>query len=242
MIPRLVAALTLGLAAGLANISTTRAVSAHDTPEYEVVDGAILVFGHRLETDNPLPKQGNCDECWPIGFHRSPTGRWILIVSDVMFTANDVWLYDAGSKVTPRHLIDKRRGRHLETNWLSDRVFEVRWIGMGYSTSLLFDAANPGAGRAMDDLLLYDVERDVYVRYDYDNETSSDMIEIGSVFSRLGRVEHFPIALGGDSRVDAIYKFKSVEIAGSSVIVTHATSGEVLVSDEFSPQVLAGTR
>lgn len=211
--------------------------------EYEVVDGAVLVFGHRLETRNRLPKIGDCEDCTAIGFHYSPDGRWILIESDVRFTDNDIWLYDTRTGAMPNHVVDKRHGKHLETNWLSDRIFEVRWIGMGYSRSLLFDAENSGSGKALADLMLYDAERDVYVRYQYDKSRSSDMIEIGSVFSAANKAERFPIALDYKYYAEWMFQVESVAIEGSRVVVTHLIKGDkVTVRSEFSPQVLSGAQ
>ena len=176
VIPGLLAAVLLAAPSAFAETKTT-------SPEYDVVEGAVLVFGHRLETENPLPEIGDCEGCGKIGFVSSPGGRWVLIVSDVRFKANDVWLYDTANGAMPVRLAGKRRGRHLTTTWFSDHVFELRWAGVGYSTSLLFEAAEPGAGRALDDLLFYDAARDVYVRYFFDEEAASDMVEIGAVFA-----------------------------------------------------------
>ena len=240
VLPYFIRAVAACLAVALSTAPGTWAATGTAQFDYEVVDGAILVFGHRLETDNPLPVPGDCEACSPIGFHRSPDGRWILIVSDVRLTANDIWIYDTSTGAAPRHVIGERHGRHLDTNWHSDSVFELRWIGMGYSRSLLFDAPNPGAGTALDDLLRYDAVRDIYVRYRYDDKAFSDTIEIGSVFSPAGKTERFPVVLGGTSRADAIYQFESVEISGSSVFVTYIADGKVTVTAEFSPEILRG--
>ena len=239
---RLIRALAACLALLVVISSGVPAATKTAKPDYEVVDGAVLVFGHRLETENPLPKIGDCEACGAIGFHRSPDGRWILIESDIRFTANDIWLYDTRTGAMPKHVVDKRHGRHLETHWLSSRVFEARWSGMGYSRSLLFDVANPGKGKPLSDLLLYDAERDVYARYRYDAETSAHEVEIGSVFSPGGEAERFGVALDVEYLSDAIFQFESIEIDGLDVVVTYDTKARGQVEDRFSPRVLSGAR
>lgn len=239
---RLIRALALCLAAALSSAPGARAAGGGGDIDYAVVDGAVLVFGHRLETRNPLPEIGDCEGCGAIGFHRSPDGRWILIVSDVRFTDNDIWLYDTSTGAMPNHLVGKRQGRHLETDWLSDRVFEVRWGGMGYSGSLLFDAASPGAGRALANLLLYDAARDVYVRFHYDKHTRANMIEIGAAFSASTWASRYPIVLDNEYPSDSIHQFESVEIDGAHLIVTYKTKAGGPVTKRFTPQILDGAR
>jgi hypothetical protein len=241
-LPRLIRALAACLAGALLGVPGAGAAGGGGDIDYAVVEGAVLVFGHRLETENPLPGIGNCEGCGAIGFHRSPDGRWILIVSDVRPTDNDIWLYDTRSGAMPKHLVDKRRGRHLETGWLSDRVFEVRWAGMGYSSSLLFDAAGPGAGKALDNLLLYDAARDVYVRFHYDADRSASMVEIGLAFSASVGVERFPVALDNEYLSDWRDQFEGIEIDGAHLVVTYHTKARGPVTDRFAPQTLAGAR
>ena len=220
------------------------AATATPAPEYEIVDGAIVAFGHRLLPGEPLPEASECDDCGPIhsvGFNHSPDGRWILIVSDVRLAGNDIWLYDTRTEAMPIHVVDRRRGRHfLGAEWHSGRVFEVSWGGMGYTTSLMFDVENPGDYRELDHLLLFDAGRDVYVRYLYDFETATDAIEIGSVLSAGGETERFPIALDNEYLSDSRFMIEAVEIDGTSLIVTYNTTAQGLVREEFSPQLLGG--
>lgn len=235
-------ALAACLAVTLLTAPGVQAATGTAKIDYEVVDGAVLVFGHRLETSNPLPKIGHCEECGVIGFNHSPDGRWISIESDVRFTDNDIWLYDTSTGAMPKHLVNKRHGRHLETNWLSDRVLEVRWTGMGYSSSLLFDAVSPGAGKALADLLLYDAARDVYVRFLYDTDTSANLVEIGSAFSASAGTERFAIALDNEYLSDWRSRIEDVEIDGAHLVVTYKTTARGLVTARFTPQILGGTR
>ena len=222
-------------------------VAATETPapEYEIVNGAIVAFGHRLVPREPLPEASECDDCGPfhsVGFNHSPDGRWILIVSTVHLAGNDVWLYDTRTEAMPIHVVDKRRGRHfLGAEWHSGRVFEVSWGGMGYMTSLMFDVENPGDPRELDDLLLYDAGRDVYVRYLHDFETATDAIEIGPVLSFAGETERFPIALDNEYLSNSRFMIEAVEIDGTSLIVTYNTTAQGLVREEFSPRFLGAT-
>lgn len=236
--------LSLALAICLAATLTPGAGAAtgNGDVDYEVVDGAVLVFGHRLATGNRLPETGDCERCGAIAFHRSLDGRWILIVSDVRFTDNDIWLYDTSTGAMPNHVVDKRRGRHLETSWLSDRVFEVRWSGMGYSNSLLFDVARSGDGVALANLLFYDSARDVYVRFHYDAQLSASMVETGSAFSASAGVERFAVALDYEYLADWRDQFESIEVDGAHLAVTYKTKARGLVTDRFSPQILEGAR
>lgn len=242
ILPRFIRALAACLAVALLAAPGARAASVSDDIEYQVVEGAVLVFGHRLETENPLPGIGDCEGCGAIGFHRSPDGRWILIVSDVRFTDNDIWLHDTTTRARPTRVVDARGGRHLETDWLSDRVFDVRWSGMGYSNSLLFDVARPGDGVALANLLRYDAARDVYVRFHYDAQLSASMVEIGSAFSASAGVERFPVALDNAYLSDWRDQFESVEIDGAHLVVTYKTKARGPVTDRFAPQILAGAR
>lgn len=225
-------------------IQSPLAATEPPTPEFEIVNGAIVAFGHRLVPREPLPEAREADDRGPyhsVGFNHSPDGRWILIVSDVHLAGNDVWVYDTRTGAMPIHVVDKRRGRHfLGVEWHSGRVFEASWGGMGYMTSLMFDAENPGGHKEIDDLLLYDAGRDVYVQYLRDTATSTDVIEIGSVLSTAGETERFPIALDNKYQSDSRFMIEAVEIDDTILIVTYNTIAKGLVREEFSPRLLAG--
>jgi hypothetical protein len=239
---RFIRALAACLAVALLAAPGAGAAGGGGDIDYAVVEGAVLVFGYRLETLNPLPEIGDCEGCGAIGFHRSPDGRWVLIVSDVRFTDNDIWLYDTTTRARPARVVDARGGRHLETNWLSDRVFEVRWSGMGYGNSLLFDVARSGDGVALANLLFYDAARDVYVRFHYDAQLSASMVETGPAFSASTGVERFTVALDNEYLSDWRDQFEGVEIDGAHLVVTYHTKARGPVTDRFAPQILAGAR
>ena len=213
-----------------------------DDFRYEIVDGAIVVFGHTLVPGDPLPEAGECDDCGPfhsVNFVRSPNERWILITSDVHLANFDAWIFDTQSKAAPNHIADKRRGRHFTgTEWHSDYRLELSFGGMGYSTSLFFDAANPNGAKKIDDLLLYDAERDVYVRYLHDFETWKHQIEVGPVFFVDGEIERFPIALDNEFLSESRLMIESVEIDGTSLVVTYDTTARGKVREVFYSRVL----
>ncbi len=214
-----------------------------DDFRYEIVDGAIVVFGHTLVPGDPLPKAGECDDCGPfhsVNFVRSPAERWVLIISDVHLANFDAWIFDTKSKAAPKRITDKRRGRHFTgAEWHSDYRLELSFGGMGYSTSLLFDAESSNGAKVIGDLLLYDAERDVYVRYLHDSETWTKIIEVGPVFSDVGAIDRFPIALDNEYLSESRFMIKSVQIDDTSLVVTYDTTARGKVRDVFFPQVLA---
>jgi len=213
-----------------------------DDFRYEIVDGAIVVFGHALVPGDPLPKAGECDDCGPfhsVNLVRSPDGRWILIISDVHLANFDAWIFDTQSKAAPKRITDKRRGRHFTgAEWHSYYRLELSFGGMGYSTSLLFDAASSNGVKEINGLLLYDAERDVYVRYLHDFETSADKIEVGPAFSANDGIDRFPIALDNEYLSESRFMIESVEIDGTSLVVTYDTTARGKVREVFYPRVL----
>lgn len=81
-----------------------------DDFRYEIVDGAIVVFGHTLIPGDPLPKAGECDDCGPfhwVNLVRSPAERWVLIISDVHLANFDAWIFDTKSKAAPSRFMIK---------------------------------------------------------------------------------------------------------------------------------------
>ena len=215
---------------------------AADDIEYRLVDGAIVVFGHTLTPAEPLPDNIKCEECG--AFHsvslvQSPDKRWVLIISDVRLQNFDAWVFDTQSKSAPRRITDTRRGRHFTgVEWHSDDRLELSFGGMGYTTSLLFDAARAGGPKVIDNLLLYDGNRDVYVRYLYDSETSTDRVEVGRVFSVDEAIERFDIALDNKYVSNSRFMIQSVQIDGANLLVTYDTTARGKVRDVFEPRAL----
>ena len=210
--------------------------------EYKVVDGKIVVFGHTLVPREMLPENEVCEECESIhsvGFVRSPDERRVLIISDVHLANFDAWVFDTQSNAAPIRVADKRRGRHhSQSEWHANDRIELFFGGMGYSRSLFIDVAKPADARVIDDPLLYDTDRDVYVRYVYDSDTGTDQIEIGGVFSADRTVERFPIALDNEYQSDSRFMIESAEIDGKDLIVTYNTTAKGEVRDVFNPSVL----
>ncbi len=164
-----------------------------DDFRFEIVDGAIVVFGHALVPGDPLPKAGECDDCGPfhsVNLVRSPEGRWILIISDAHLANFDAWIFDTQSKAAPKRITDKRRGRHFTgAEWHSYYRLELSFGGMGYSTS--FDG-----------------------------------------------IDRFPIALDNEYLSESRFMIESVEIDGTSLVVTYDTTARGKVREVFYPRVL----
>lgn len=213
-----------------------------DDIEYMIVDGTIVVFGHTLVPRETLPEIEVCEECvsmHSVGFVRSPDERRILIISDVHLANFDAWVFDTQSNAAPTRVADKRRGRHLSrSEWHANDRIELFFGGMGYSRSLFIDVAKPADARVIDDPLLYDADRDVYVRYVYDSSTGTDQIEIGSVFSADRGAERFPIALDNEYQSESRFMIESADIDGTNLVVTYDTTARGEVRDVFNPSVL----
>jgi hypothetical protein len=233
---------TAAVLMALLGLSWAASAAEQGDVQYDIVGGEIIVFGHTLTPAEPLPETLKCDDCdatHSVGFVRSPDERWILIISEVHLANFNAWLFDTRSKGAPHRIADKRRGRHFTgVEWHSGERFELAFGGMGYSTSLLFDATRPGDARKFTDLLLYDVERDVYVRYLHDFDKGTDNVEIGNVFSADGIAERFPIMLDNEYLSESRFMIESVEIDGTSLVVTYDTRARGKVREVFDPRVL----
>ncbi|MDJ0911519.1 MAG: hypothetical protein QNI99_20205 [Woeseiaceae bacterium] len=213
--------------------------------EYEIVDGKLEVFGYELTPLEPLPDFESCEECdyaELVDLVPSPDQRYVLIVVDVRFTSFDAWLFDRQSGSAPTRIASGRRGRHLiRSEWHGDRRIEMTFAGMGYAASIFVDSESPGDAREVKDLLHYDADRDCFVGYRYDWDSSTHLIEVGTVFADHSVVETFPIALDNEYLSDSIRMFESVEIGGTDLIVTYQTTQSGLVRDVFQPALLRET-
>jgi hypothetical protein len=216
-----------------------------DVPDdfgYEILDGAIVVFGHSLVPAEPLPVVEKCDDCGPfhsVNFVPSPDKRWVLITSDVHLANFDAWIFDTRSKNKPLRVADKRRGRHFAgAEWHSNQRLELTFGGMGYSVSLLFDAVSSVDAKIIGDLLLYDAERDVYVRYVRNFEVGTDQVEVGQAFTVDGAIDRFTIALDNEFLSKSRFMIESVEIDAANLFVTYETTAKGKVREVFKPQAL----
>lgn len=234
---------TVALLLALSGICASSNVNASDEPAYRIIDGAIVALGYTLAPADPLPDAASCDDCGPnhsVSIGASPDGRWILITSDVRLANFDAWVVDTRSLDAPVRIADRRRGRHFAgAEWLSDHTLELSFGGMGYSTSLLFDAAGWSDPEEISHLLLFEPDRNVYVRYLHDPETAKDQIEVGHAFSEDAKVERFTIALDNERLSESRFMIDSVEIDSSILIVTYDTTARGRVRDFFHPQALA---
>lgn len=202
--------------------------------EYKVVDGRLAVFGHVLDPRYPIP--GDDYEGRVIAFHASPDGKRIVIQSGYRAEV-DLWLYNVDAKAKPVR-IASQPGNHTTVNWYGSRVFEVSWAGMGYSMSELFRVEDMQRGRQVDDMLLYDVGRDIYVSFVMDDALGAG-IELGRAFVGQEREpERFKLKLEYTYVTDARFTIKDVAIEGNKIIVTHTRSNGEKVREAFSSDFL----
>ena len=213
-----------------------------DITEYEVVDGHIVVFGHTLVPREPLPDFRGCEECesaHSVEILQSPDMRHVLIISDVHLANFDWWVFDTQSQVSPVRIADTRRGRHhLRSEWHGNERIELFFGGMGYTVSLFVDVSNPEGATEVGDPLLYNADRDIYVRYVYNGDTGTNHVEIGAVFSGDGAIERFPITLDNEYLSDARFMIESAKIDGAELTVTYRTTSRGQVRDVFTPRIL----
>ncbi len=210
--------------------------------DFEIVDGRLAVFGYELDPTGPLPEFESCLECdyaELVDLVPSPDQRYVLIALDVRFTNFDAWVFDRQSGSAPERIASERGGRHhVRSEWHGDGRIELAFAGMGYAKSLFFDLASPGEAREVDNLLLYDADRDCFVRYRYDWDAGSHVIDVGTVFAEDSAVESFPVALDNEYHSDSLYMFESVDVNETDLIVTYKTTQRGLVRDVFQPALL----
>lgn len=214
--------------------------SAND--EYQVIDGQLFVIGLTLETAESLPDL-SCEECGSahiVSMIPSPDERRVLVVSDVHLANFDAWIIERAENRPPLRIAAQRAGRHLTRSaWHGNGIVELTFAGTGYSTTLLYDVSRADAPREIRDCLLVDIDRDIYVRYAWDANSNSRVIEVGSVFDESGPVERFSIALDNRFHSDSLGMLKAVEAYGEKLFVTYETEARGVVQDVFRPSALA---
>lgn len=202
--------------------------------EYEVVGGKLAVFGYVLDPKYPIP--GADFEGRVIAFHLSPDKKWIVIQSGYRIKV-DLWLYNTETKAKPVR-IASQPGNHTTVNWHGREVFEIFWGGMGYSMSQLFQVGDPQIGKRINDMLLYDQRRSVYVSFLIDDSLSS-WIEIGRTFyEQKLKPERFKLNLEYTYLSDARFAINDVKIIGNRIVVTHTKMNGEEVEETFSSRFL----
>ena len=202
--------------------------------EYDVLDGKLTVFGYMLDPKYPIPGADSEDRF--ITFRQSPNKKWIVIQSGYRIKV-DLWLYNNETKAKPVR-IASQPGNHTAVNWYGSKVFEIFWGGMGYSMSQLFQVEDPQIGQQIDDMLLYDYRRDVYVSFFVDDSYSSG-IEIGRAFYEPKlKPERFKLNLEYTYVSDARFAINDVRIIRNRVAVTHTKMNGVKVVETFSARAL----
>jgi hypothetical protein len=174
-------------------------------------------------------------------FYQSPDERWVVIISDVHLTRTDVWLYDSDTTAAPVRVDAKRSGRHVGSEWHGSSVFEIYRAGMGNRISELFRVDDVARKRVIHDILLYEAEKDIYVRYFFDDGYKS-WVALGRAFSTDRKEEKYPIELDIDYLSDAVFAIEEVKIDGSSLFVTHKKKDGTLVQETFPSDTLKGVR
>jgi len=211
--------------------------------DYQLIDDRIVVLGHELTTAEELPDL-SCEECGSahnVSLIWSPDDRRALVVSDVQLANFDAWIFDRRDDAPPSRIAAQRAGRHLtKAAWHGNHKVELTFAGMGYAATILVDVSQPTDARELDNCLLFDAGRDVYVRYTWDANSKAREIEVGTVFAGSRSVERFPIALDNEYHSDSMGMIKTVEIHGDELTVTYDTDARGIVRDVFRPRVLAG--
>ena len=203
-----------------------------------VIEGkALHVFGHALEPTRSLDLSDPAtEESIHVGIATSPSGRWSVITflnpSEEFPWSYDFWLYDAETRAIPIAL-EVNTGRNAGIVWHGDAVFEVAWGGMGYTSSVLLLAEDPARRARVDDMLLYDQERALYVSF------FQDGVEVGRVFTPEVDQERFLLPLEYVSAVDARMTIDSVEIQGPALSVAHRKADGSLARVQFFPELLS---
>ncbi len=214
--------------------SLSYAVAEEIEVPFKVRHGKIEAFGYILMPKVPLKGE---DEDF-ISFDKSPNSRWITIVAGD-YPNIDVWLYDAKSRKAPVR-VNTTPGRHVFIKWHGDEVIEVYWAGMGYQMSDLFKTSEPNRKTHIDDLLYYDKERLVYVRYYFKKKDDKIhfFVSMGRAFAEDSKEEHFVVGLDPTSLVDAVMAFEDVEIIRDKLIITHKRQDSRVIKEEFKPGLL----
>jgi hypothetical protein len=198
--------------------------------EYQVIAGKLAVFGHVLDPKYPIPSDD--EEGRVIAFHPSPNEKWIVIQSGYRVEV-DLWLYNTQTKAKPVR-IASQPGTHTTVNWHGSQVFEVAWGGMGYSVSELFEVKDLQGGKRINDMLLYDQERDIYVSFLIDKALGAG-IEVGRAFVKETRQpERYKLNLEYTYVSDARFAIDDVAITGKKVVVTHTRANGEKVRESFS--------
>ena len=205
---------------------------------YVIAGGALHAFGHALKPSAPLDlSDPSTEEAILVQIARSPNGRRSVIqfmhrTDERPWGSYDYWLYDSAANASPVRF-EVEVGHNAGVAWRGDDLVEVDWGGMGYTISRFISAENLQKRARVDDLLLYDEPRGLYVSF------FRDGVEVGLLFSPATENERFPLPLEYTSVVDARLTIEDVEIDGSALYVTHRKADGSLDRVRLLPRVLA---
>ena len=203
---------------------------------YVIAGGALRVFGHALKPDALLDlSDPSTEEFILVQIARSPNGRRSVIQflhrTEEQPRSYDYWLHDSATNATPVKF-EVEVGRNAGVAWRGDDLVEVEWGGMGYTSSAFIRAENLQQRARVDNLLLYDEPRGLYVSF------FRDGVEVGRLFSPETEKERFLLPLEYTSVVDALLTIEDVEIDGSALYVTHRKADGSLDRVRLLPELL----
>ncbi len=204
---------------------------------YVIAGGALHAFGYALKPDAPLDlSDPSTEEAIFVQIARSPSGRRSVIQfmhkgEEPPGLSYDYWLHDSATKATPvKFELDP--GRNAGVAWRGDDLIEVEWGGMGYRVSEFIRAEELQKRARVDDLLLFDEPRGLYVSF------FREGVEVGRLFSPETEKQRFPLPLEYTSVVDASLTIEDVEIDGSALYVTHRKADGSLDRVRLLPELL----
>jgi len=196
--------------------------------QFELHDGKIKIYDYLLEPRYPLGNEA------VIACKNSPDGRWITIQAGYRLNV-DIWLYDSYTKTNPIK-IDTEPGNNVRVIFHGNKVFEVRWGGIGYRMSDFFQTDNTKAKVHIDDVLSYFDVLDIYVCF-YERG-----VKVGKVFGK-DSPEKFQVDFdltNDSSALSPLFVIDKVEITGEDLIVLHHMANGKKDVEIFKPKLLKG--
>ena len=203
--------------------------------EVEVKDGVIFVLGFELVPNEPLPDFSSCEECssaHSVTVINSPNGSKSLVISDVHLDAFDAWVLIDSELL---RVAGTRPGRHLlEAKWPDENIVELKFGGMGYTVTRLFNLTK-SVGKDFSNLLLYSPESDLGIRLVHETDPSSAVILAETVFAEPVQSQSFPVDLDYEFLSDALTNIGSVSLVDDQLEVTYQKKGGKTVTEHLGP-------
>jgi hypothetical protein len=222
----------------LATVITVESAFASDAKfPSRVRKGEITVFGYTLRSKEIRAIKGE----YFVSFDVSPNKRWVVILYDEPFDNVAVWLYDKTTKAAPKFLKAKRFGRHIGVEWYGDDVFAIFGAGMGYQTSRLFRVENVDQYKDVDDIVVYDAERDIYALLNPDKKFNY-FIVVGRAFHTEVMEERFLIPLYDKDLTGAIDYVEKLIFTDTEFTVTYKNKDEKEITETFKSKLIENAK